>query len=142
MSLTAIDLGETLDYTSQFDTDKESPTIFKIGVLDSLIMSKISDSLTVYEVDMENPDKNPATRFNYSQRQIEVVRFGLKGWENFKDKQGKDVQFRTKSLNYAGKNYEVVSDQSLSCLAFMLIQELAEVIFKQNRLSVEERKNL
>jgi len=78
--------------------------------------------------------------FKFNQYQLDIVRFGLKGWQNFLGADGKERPFKTKRLSRGGKSYEVVSDESLAYLPVRVIRELADVILNWNQLSEEEKK--
>ena len=71
-----------------------------------------------------------------------AVRFGLRGLENFLDPRTKEpVKFDTVSVSLNGKNYNGVSEPILAMLGKSLMDELADVILKENAISEEERKN-
>lgn len=134
---------DTVDFISKYDTDKEHPTIWKLGMFDSVVRAKIQDFITTYEADPSNP-KNIKARvtINLSERMLDIVRFGLKGIENFMHPQTqKLIQFDTVSVVRFGKNCNIVSDEVLKFIPFEVIEELAGEISKQNKLTEEETKN-
>lgn len=138
-----INATETQDYISKHETDKEKPTIWKIGTLDSILKSKIQDVSTVYETDPVNPKIVRArATININERALDIVRFGLKDVVNFIHPQtGKPIQFDTVSVNRFGKNYNVVSDEVLKVIPSKVLAELAEEISKQSGITEEEAKN-
>ncbi len=143
MAIKGINIYETKDYVSKFDPDKKSPTVWKIGILDSLLKSKLKDIVTTYEVDPAKPDEGRAkTTLNINQSRVEIVRFGLKGFENFLDpKTGKPVKFDTISKASYGRNYNVVTDEVLKIIPENILYELADEISKESGLTAEEEKN-
>ncbi|MDD5355942.1 MAG: hypothetical protein PHY56_05370, partial [Candidatus Omnitrophica bacterium] len=71
--ISGISLSETRDYISTADTG-EPKTIWKLGVLDAEVFASLGELAN-------NPLK----------MMLEIVRFGLRGFEGFKDSQGNDV---------------------------------------------------
>lgn len=126
MALKGINLGETHDFVSQRDKDKESPTVFKIGILDSITRAGLIDIL---ETDALGRPKN---QYKYS---VEVVRFGLKGIENF------PFEFKTVKIVRWGQEYEVVDNSILGRIPIKVIDEIAGKILDYNIISGEEEKN-
>jgi hypothetical protein len=77
--ITGINLSEVKDFTSTLDKG-DKKTIWKIGALNAEVyMTLGTDRITL---------KNA----------FDVVRFGLKGFEGFKDSAGNDVKFSTIAL--------------------------------------------
>lgn len=120
--ITGLNLSETKDYTSQYDKN-EPKTIWKIGVLDSEIFDLIGE------------DKNPLRIMS------DAVRFGLRGFENFKDKDGNIIKFDTISRSVGIKNYNVVADSIMRILPPQIKTELGTEILKISKLNEEETKN-
>lgn len=140
--LTGINIYETKPYHSKLDPDKDNPTIFHIGSLDSYLRAYIEDQTTSFEFSSKNPKDPAKANINASKRNLLVVRFGLKGLDNFLDpRDNKPVKFDTVSVAVIGKNYTAASEEILSMLPKALIDELAEVILAENTLSEEETKN-
>lgn len=122
MGITGISLSETKDFISVSDTS-EPKTVFKIGVLDAEVFASLGEYT-------DNPLK----------MMLEIVRFGLKGFSNFKDAQGNDVQFSTVSRNVGPYNYKVVSDYILKIIPSQVINEMGAEILQQSKLSDQEKK--
>ncbi|MFA5143976.1 MAG: hypothetical protein WC522_07435 [Candidatus Omnitrophota bacterium] len=140
--ITGINIYETRAYKSKLDPDKNNPTVFHIGMLDPFLRAHIDDEVTSLEVSSKNPDDKAKANICASKRNLLAVRFGLKGLENFLDPRTKEpVKFDTISISVNGKNYNGVSEPILAMLGKLLMDELAEVILKENAISEEERKN-
>lgn len=122
MGIKGISLAETKEYISQYDKD-EPKTKFIIGPLDSEIF------------DLLGEDKNPLRLMS------DAVRFGLKGFENFKDGNGNVVKFDTISRAVGSYNYKVVSDSIMKIIPPQVKTELGMEILKISRLNEEEIKN-
>lgn len=124
--ITGIDTGLAQDYISKYD-NSEPKTIWKVGVLSArafaYVGSKISD-----------PTKS-------LEGMIEIVRFGLRGIENFKDKDGKDVKFTTQSKDIYSQTFNIVSDNIISLIPVDIIIELGGKILEITKLSEQEIKN-
>ncbi|MDD5108295.1 MAG: hypothetical protein PHC29_02115 [Candidatus Omnitrophica bacterium] len=140
--LTGINIYETKPYHSKLDPDKDNPTIFHIGSLDSYLRAYIEDQTTSFEFSSKNPKDPAKANINASKRNLLVVRFGLKGLDSFLDpRDKKPVKFDSVSVSIIGKNYTAASEEILSMFPKTLIDELAEVILAENILSEEEAKN-
>lgn len=141
MGIKAIDLTETVDYVSQLD--KEEPkTVWKLGVLDTRIRKQLEDISWEYEADPSQPGNAKAkASFNLGKSEIEFVMFGLKGFENFFNKDGKQIYFKTEDHIVNGKIYHVVADEVIKIIPGNIITELAAKIKELNNVSDAERKN-
>lgn len=124
----AIDVTETKEYTLKSDT--VDPTVWVIGVLDSLTRARIMDEQASIESDGR-------VNVNIRTLQIEAIRYGLKGWANFKMK-GLERVFKTVK---DARNIEIVSDESLKLLSPSVIGELANEILIENTFSEQDLKN-
>ena len=136
MSLKAIDINEVRDFI--LPEDKENPTIFKIGVIDSRIRSKIRDETATFDDALSSTKIN---QLKIATTGLEYVRFGLKGFENFLDKNDKPIEFKTETIKFAGRTYEVVAESILNMLSDDVIMALGAEIMKGNKLSEKEIKN-
>jgi hypothetical protein len=85
--LTGIDVTATKKYVSKLDPDKDSPTVFHIGVLDPVLRAEIDDDSSSYEMSSTNPNDKAKVKLNWNKRQITAIKFGLKNLENFLDPQ-------------------------------------------------------
>lgn len=121
--ITGINLFETENYTSKYDKS-EPKTVWKIGAIDS-------ESMPIVMADNGN------TILAMTQ----AVRFGLKGFENFKDAKGNDVVYATEQKVFMGRLCNVLADSILKILPPMLILELGTKIVKIGELSEAEAKN-
>ena len=140
--LTGINIYESKPYKSKFDGDAGNPTVFNLGLLDSHLRAFIEDQTTSFEFSSKNPKEPAKANINASKRNLLVVKFGLKGLENFLDpRDNKPVKFDTVSAPVNGKNYKAVTDEIISMFPKVLIDELADVILSENTLSENEIKN-
>jgi len=140
--LTGIDVTATRKYVSKLDPDKDSPTVFHIGVLDPVLRAEIDDDSSSYEMSSTNPNDKAKVRLNWNKRQITAIKFGLKNVENFLDPQTKKaIEFKCETIRYAGKMRDAVPDRIIAMFPSELRTELAEVILNESRLSEDEQKN-
>jgi hypothetical protein len=140
--LTGINIFESKPYVSKLDKDSGDPTVFQIGLLDSNLRAFIEDQTTSFEFSSKNPKDAAKANINASKRNLMVVRFGVRGLENFIDpRDKKPVKFDTVSMPVNGRNYKALTDEITSMFPKALIDELAEVILAENTLSEEEAKN-
>ena len=121
-----IDTSLTKDYISKYDSS-EPKTVWKIGILSAhafaYVGSKISD-----------PTKS-------IDGMIEIVRFGLLGFDNFKDKDGNDVKFQTQSKDLGQHSYHLIADNIICIIPIDIIIELGGKILEMTKLSEQEIKN-
>ncbi len=141
MALIGIDTKEIIEFKSKYDKDTKNPTVFQLGVVDVLTMGRIEDGMTVFTIDPKNPEAKTDTRMSIGKREYELVKAGLKGWTNFKDKKGSDIPFEVTTERASGKSKDVPKDNTLSQLPILVYKEIADVIYNQNKLDEEERKN-
>jgi hypothetical protein len=141
MALIAVDVNAVREYSLKADVGDDK-TVFQIGLLDAPLRAHIEDKGLSYSVNATSPRDSPAdVKMNLNQRALEVVRFGLRGWKNFKDSQGRDVQFDRVSQAVPGLgNRYVVSDVSLRALEMDWIKELAGEISGDNAIDEAEKK--
>lgn len=140
--ITAVNINATKKYVSKLDPSKDNPTVFHIGLLDHNLNQYIDEQVSNFEFKSRNPKDLPKANFNISRRNYLAVKFGLKDVENLNDPEtNKPVKFDTVSVSVSGKNYLAVTDHQMSMLTKALVDELAEVILDENRLSEDETKN-
>lgn len=120
--ITGIDLSETKDYVSKFDRG-EQKTVWKLSTLSSQVISYCIGS-------KQNMDLA-----------IELVRFGLRGFENFKDKKGVHISFNTVSRPLNGRNYNVVCDEIVNIIPAKILDELGAELLSSSNMTDEEIKN-
>ena len=141
MAIRAVTMDQVVDYVSKEDPAKGTPqeaddaTFFQLGTLSARMQAKVKDAATSFRADPESVDpKNPqmTAEFRPNESVILMVKFGLKGFRNFKDSNGNDVPFKTEQFHLGGQSFLVVSDDTLNFLGLELIRELSEVIEKSN----------
>lgn len=122
--LIAFDDKVTRDYTITTDTDPK--TIFKLGTFDTFVRAKVEAGLAKIQ---DSPEEQTFWI-------IQIVKFGLKGWENM------NVPFTTEEISIPGVGKRIVaSDTSILSLKLEWINELATEIIKDNLLQGKELKN-
>lgn len=143
MSITALTLGEVRVHESRYDPAKgtDDATRWHIGTLDSKIMGKIKDKATTLLVDPAKPDDEIQTSVNMEAVNWMTVQFGVPLWENFVDKNGDEVEYRTKKHYMGGKSYRIVHDDAMSLIPLAVIRELADEIRSSNELDEEGEGN-
>jgi hypothetical protein len=117
-----INLAKTEDYICSIDAD-DPKTVWKISAVDSIAVS-ISVGSGRSAEDM-----------------TELVRFGLKGFENFPDSEGKPIVFETQPLSVKGELYQVVARKVLKQIPVSYLLELGTRILALSTLSEDQRKN-
>jgi hypothetical protein len=138
-----VDLNATRPYSLKRDKDTP-PTIFHLGYLDPEMEALINDRTTRYEVNSKGKEAQADAIVSSDQRSIDIVRFGLKGWESFKAKDGSDLTFETISEGTRFGPKQVVSQKCMKAAftgRMWAIKELAKEISGNNSLSEDEEKN-
>jgi hypothetical protein len=136
--LKAINPNYTENYSLRED-EGDDKTVFTVGLIDSITRAFIDDK------HLEMRDADGQTSFNdvaLHDKYLAFVRFGLKGWSNFKDAEGNDVPFMTEEVNFPrlGKR-TVVSDEGLKRLELTAIVELGMKITSLNSTTSVEKKS-
>lgn len=131
-----ISVGQIKEYPLK--NDKKNPTIWLIGPLDSITKSKIISSFGRIEV----VDNKPVyiQKDIDSQNNFTIVKYGLKGFKNFL-LNGKEVEFKANKEKVFDREIEVVSEDILRMIPLFAINELANEIWGENRVSEELEKN-
>ena len=138
--ITGIDINEVVEYTLQDDT--EPKTIFRLGVIPTVVLAFVKDQSRVVVMNITENDGQTKVRPNLGEMQVAYVRYGLKGWSNFKDKDGNDIPFETEEVQHGGREIKVVSDGSINKLPDDALMELSGVLQQMNSLNANEVKNL
>lgn len=133
MALYGVSLMETQDYVSTHDSNKteaEGATVFVLGTLDLGMRMKLLDNA----FDMVQGGEGPA-RININRNTVnmDAVKYGLKGWRNFRDRSGeKEIPFTTETETLGGKPYTVVSKECMNLLPTNVLLELGQKIMDIN----------
>jgi len=135
-----ISVGETVEYV--LEDDKTNPTTWILGILDSLIKTRLTDLGMVYKYNPEAPKDSVAeSHMNIAEQDFEFVKFGLKGFKNFKDTKGSEIVLKTEKKTIGNTEYDIVSEDTLKVIPRAAITELAKKIAEENLFSEDEEKN-
>ena len=137
----AYDVNQTHRYSLSSDKDG-NPTVFILGVLDSRLSSFLNDKSRAFEVNGNGANAAATTvTIDLDQAEYKVVRYGLRGWENFKRPDGTDVPFETEMESIAGVGPRAaVKAKCMDCIK-PFIKELARQILTDNVPTEQELKN-
>ena len=113
--ISGLDLNQIYSYTLKGDTD--NPTVFKLGVMPSYLMARVSSG------------DSDAMEKAYS-----FLQLSLKGWENL------DVPFETAKQKFYGRELDVVPLSLLERLPINVISELSSKVVEINKLTGQEIK--
>jgi hypothetical protein len=140
LAFKAVNLTKTIKYESDLDSDKgtEAATKFILGAIDSRTWSHVVDTNMESKMTQDGEQLN---KFNQMTVAYNIVRFGLKGFENFLDDENKELVYKTEKFSMAGKAYMVTTEEIMSLLPVNLIMELAGEINSINTVSEEDSKN-
>jgi hypothetical protein len=123
--ITGIDTGLSQDFLSKYDA--EPKTIWKIGVLSAYAFAYVGSRLSDQTKSIEG--------------MIDVVKFGLLGFENFKDKSGKEIRFETEEKAIGSHSFRIVTDKVISAIPIDILIELGGKILEITKLTEQEIKN-
>lgn len=142
MALKALNLTKVIHFQSPRDPDKggENATTFKISAIPARIYSQIKDKATKYSQDPQNPEGVTAEYLPHTIA-FDVVRFGLKGMDNYVDDEGKPVDWKTEKAQIGNYRYDVVHHDVISKFDIETIRELHEAITKICEFGPETIKN-
>lgn len=143
MSIKAVNLTKTIDKQLSIDAafGTDEATVFTIGALDGRVMSVIKDKATALPVSAFSNPEGAMASLNMNQTNFELVVFGLKGWRNFKDDDGKEIPFKTIVNLLGNKSYVTADPDLVAQLPDEAVAELANMIMDINSIDETERKN-
>lgn len=162
MALIAMSVGDTIRYVSDLDPckrkeqrpvnpeDENSPmeeitvidpgaTVFLLAGLDNFIDANILDNASNLIGRDGSDEVKIQTMANATY--LEIVKFGLRGWERFLDAGGNEVRFKSKKINKSGREYTIAAEESINLLQPDLIRELANKIRSYTTVSPAQAKN-
>lgn len=143
MPIVGIALAATREFESKYDSAKGKPeaTRFTLGTLDSRVYGMLKDKATSLSVDATSQATDVTTNINANEVGFLTVCFGLKGWENFNDAEGKPIKFKTIPRSLGGSSYKIADPALVGLIPEAVIGELADEIRKDNELSEADAKN-
>jgi len=138
MAIKGLSLVEVEPFYSSFDDAPEAEkTKWLLGPVDLMVRSYIQDNA----ISWVPGDGGMVMTNKAAFRNFEICRFGLKGFENFKDdKTGADIAFVEVDRALNGKTYKNVSDDVLNRIPGQVIQEIAERLIEINTATEALRK--
>src|SRR3972149_494787 len=113
MALYCMDVNETIEHIYSGDKEKESPTKWTIGNIDSLLYLALEDQNQ--EVSEENGKK--IIRWAYNRIFIECFRYGVHNADNLKDHKGNIMQFKRAEQYAYGKKRMAVEQSIMESIA-------------------------
>lgn len=140
MPIKVINLTDTLEYESQFDTAKgtDSATVFSLVPLPNRINAVLKDRATKFT---SSAGGGMVADFRANDVALDIVRFGLKGIKRLEDAKGKPVKFHTQEYNFNGTQYPVVHDDLLDVIPLDVLRELSAQINSMSVVPEQEEKN-
>ena len=132
-----ISVGMTKEYSLK--NDKDNPTVWLIGPLDSFMKARIIKSFGKIEVQDGKPVYVQG-EIDFTENNFSIVRYGLKGFKNFKI-DGKEIEFKITKEKIFDRELDIVDDEILKMIPLFAINELASEIWGENQVSEELEKN-
>jgi hypothetical protein len=141
MGIIAFDVNQTWDFSLLSDVS-EPKTIFHLAHLDSALTTYLMDSVADYKMSDRGKTGSADIQFNVFQRDRELVRYGVKGWENLNREDGTPTEPKFRKAPVGGKVgvRSGLSDESLDLL-IPYFADLARAIEDGNKLTETEIKN-
>ena len=118
--ISGLNLGASVDYTLK--SDKEDPTIWKLGVVPSNLFALITTGAQKKSAEVEGS--------------FQLLQAGLKGWDNFGE-----VQFVTEKQIMYGIEVDAVPMDVIGKIPLEAVIELAGEVLNINSQKESERKN-
>ena len=130
-------IGENIEYIAESDRliNDPKPTVWIIGPLDSFKQAKITSTFVSVEM-VEGLPEVKTNKGKYSHTDFTMVKYGLKGFKNFGD-----IEFKTEKIKLVDEEIDVVTDDILKRIPLPIIHELADVIWRGNKVGKKLRKN-
>lgn len=143
MKIRAINLTKTIKHQLSFDdaAGTDEAVTWVLGALDSRVMSAIKDRATGIPMSALSGGGEGTATLNLNQTNFDIVMFGLKGFENLRFEDDKQVEYKTAHTNLGGKTYLTCDPELIAILPSEVIDELANEILSINTLKEDERKN-
>lgn len=138
-----VDPDKITHYSLKGD-DSESPVVFELGVLTPSIKARLNDIAMNWSVNTNGgPEEKGNVHSHLNQRNVEIVRWGLRGWKNFTDDKGKEVVFQSVATAAPGRHgtLNIASQRALDTLTSDTVDELARELVPQTIITALEEKN-
>lgn len=132
-----IAVGQTKEFVLK--NDKNDPTIWLIGALDSITKAKIISSFGKVEI-QDNKPVYIQGEMNLALNNFAIVKYGLKGFKNF-ILDGNPIEFKTVKEKVFNVEIEAVPDELLKMIPLYAIAELSDAIWGENQVSKDIVKN-
>lgn len=137
-ALDAVSEDEKRDIRDAVEKNPEFiPTKYFIGVLAATDRTELGDMVAAPTMRDNGITLTPRN----NERIAEIVRRGLKGWENQQDAEGNVIQFETATAqNIKGRPMVVAADKSIASLPVLVVNWLANEISRKNGMTNELAK--
>jgi len=133
-------LHDVREYVSKGDTG-ETKTVFLIGMLDAPLHAHVEDTVSSWSPSDGASGEQGSISLRANRRNMELVRYGLKGWRNFFNPDGTEIEPKFENVFIPGAgSRQALKTESLN-LVKLYIPELAEEIIRQNTIGEADRKN-
>lgn len=131
----AVSTQEVFEYVciSERELPEHEQTVFLLSPLDVKQRTRLEDRTAT----MSGEDGQQVVNVKVGTVAIETLRYGLKGWKNLTDKNGKDSKFVTKRSKTHG-DIEIPTDDTLKLIPAKARRELANAIDQESFLDEEE----
>lgn len=141
MAIKAVNIQTIIPFVSDDDPGKgtDQETAFQIGALDTYVMARLQDGLT--EFTQESQNNEASAKVHLHAVAIQSAQFGIRGWKNFQDDKGNEIQFKTITKIVYGKKYEVVADELMMMIPIGVVMEIYRTLQTINQPTVLEMGN-
>lgn len=121
-------------------SEEKGATIFVTGALTVDQRAWITDKTGV----VQESDGEGGFRMVHrtGTRNLQAVRFGIRGWRNFKDPSNADIPIKRRKQIIVGNEYEVLDDDTIGRMGLALVTEIGEYILNRNSFVESLAKNL
>jgi len=105
--------------------DTNPKTVFRFGAIDATIRTMILDNTLVYS---QSDDGRPANTLRTGLRNVELVRYMLKGVEHYSGPDGAAIPLAFEERFTNNKVYKVATEHFISTLPPWLVNEMGEML--------------
>lgn len=144
MAIKGLRKSATFQYVSRNDPNRskdgsplEGATIFTIGTLDGYEHAEVKDLQTEARLVQHRTETGELrsavdTKMVIYKGALMACRYGLKGWINFMDDDGKPIPYTTSKVTVGNREVDVLSEDALAQIPPDLAMELMQEITSRN----------
>ena len=138
MAIRGINMIEEFPWSSEHDDgqdptpEKPNPdnpkTVFRFGGIDAVVRTQILDNELVFS---QTEDGRAANTLRTGLRNVELVRFMIKGVTNYNNPEGNPIELVFEDRYIHGKIYKVATEHFISTLPPTILNEMGNMLVRK-----------